>query len=173
MLAATMGKERMRWRAPLALAVVLALLCGPTGCVRRRLTIRSNPPGALVFIDNQEIGFTPVSTPYTYYGTREIKLIKDGFETLTVKQNFKAPWYEVPPVDFVSENFAPGETRDERMLDFQLVPQQIVPTERLLDRAQSLRSNVQQGTLAPTVLSPPAGGLLPPGAVPSQPVFSP
>jgi hypothetical protein len=171
MLASALGKSRLHWRAPLAMALALVLLCGPTGCVRRRLTVRSNPPGALVFIDNQEIGFTPVSTPYTYYGTREIKLVKDGFETLTVKQNFKAPWYEVTPVDFVSENFWPGETRDERMLDFQLVPQQIVPTERLLERAQGLRSNVQQGTLAPTVMPAPAGGLLPPGAVPGQPAF--
>ena len=27
------------------------------GCVRRRLTIRSSPPGALVYIDDQEIGY--------------------------------------------------------------------------------------------------------------------
>ena len=167
MLAATTGKEHKRWRAPLALLLALVVLCGPTGCVRRRLTIRSNPPGALVFIDDQEIGFTPVSTPYTYYGTRNIKLVRDGFETLTVKQNFKAPWYEVTPVDFVSENFWPGETRDERALDFQLVPQQIVPTERLLERAQGLRNNVQQGAVAPAVLPPPAGGIIPPGAAPA------
>ena len=122
------------------------------------MTIRSNPPGALVYIDNQEIGFTPVSTPFVYYGTRNIRLVKDGYETLSVKQNFKAPWYEIPPADFVTENFWPKELRDERMLDFQLVPQQIVPTEKLLERAQGLRGNVRQGTISPLLNQPPAGG---------------
>ena len=32
------------------------------GCVRRRMTVRSNPPGAVVFVDDQEIGTTPAST---------------------------------------------------------------------------------------------------------------
>jgi hypothetical protein len=113
------------------------------------MTIRSNPPGALVFIDDQEIGFTPVSTAYTYYGTRKIQLIKDGFETLTVKQTFAPPWYQVPPIDFVSENLWPRELRDERVLDFQLIPQQIVPTDILLERAEGLRGNARQGQITP------------------------
>lgn len=133
----------------LVLLATLVLLACQVGCVRRRLTIRSNPPGALVFIDDQEIGFTPVSTAYTYYGTRKIQIIKDGYETLTVKQKFSAPWYQVPPLDFFSENVWPREIRDERELDFQLVPQQIVPTEQLLERAESLRGNAQRGYITP------------------------
>lgn len=171
MLAARLGKRQSRWRAPLVLLLAGALVLGPSGCVRRRLTVRSNPPGALVFIDDQEIGFTPVSTPFTYYGTRNIKLVKDGFETLAVKQKFKTPWYEVPPVDFVTENFWPKELRDERTLDFQLVPQQIVPTDKLIERAQSMRGNVQQGTFAPAVLPAPAGRVVQPGVAPAGPAF--
>src|SRR4051812_10525790 len=40
--------------------------------VRRRLNVNSNPPGALVYVDNQQIGTTPCSVDFTYYGTREI-----------------------------------------------------------------------------------------------------
>lgn len=158
--ARTLGKS---WRVALVL-LGLALVATSSGCVRRRLTIRSNPPGALVYVDNQEIGFTPVSTPYVYYGTRNIRLVKDGYETLSVKQKFKAPLYEIPPIDFVSENLWPGELRDERTLDFQLVPQQIVPTERLLERAQGMRGNVQQGSITPLLNPAPAAGAAPAGA---------
>lgn len=150
--------------------MLVALLATSAGCVRRRLTIRSNPPGALVFVDNQEIGFTPVSTPYVYYGTRNIRLVKDGYETLSVKQNFKAPWYQIPPADFVTENFWPGEIRDERDLDFQLVPQQIVPTDRLVERAQGLRGNVQQGTITPLLGETPAGNAAPASTGPMNPL---
>ena len=120
-------------------AAVLIALCGSTGCVQRRFTIRSNPPGALVYIDDYQIGTTPVSTDFTYYGTRKIRLVKDGYETLTLLQPVPTPWYEWPGLDFVSENLVPGEIRDERILDYQMQPQVIVPQEQLLGRAEELR----------------------------------
>ena len=121
----------------------------PTGCVRRRMTIRSNPSGAVAFVDDQEIGVTPVSTPFTYYATRKVQLFHDGFETLTVKQPFPAPWYEIPPLDFFFENLWPFEIRDERILDFDLPPQQIVPNEKVIERAEMLRSTTRAGTITP------------------------
>jgi hypothetical protein len=133
------------------------------GCVERRLTLRSNPPGALVYVDDYEIGVTPVSTSFIYYGTRKIRLVKDGYETLTVMQSIPPPWYEYVPLDFVSENFVPGQIRDQRFLDFQLKPQMIVPTDQLLSRAQELRRGVHP---APGVAAP-AGGA--PGPVPVGP----
>jgi len=128
--------------------LLVCLMCVP-GCVRRRMTIRSNPIGASVFVDDQEVGTTPVSVDFTYYGTRKIQLIKDGYETLTVKQNFFAPWYQFPVIDFFSENVSPWEHRDEHQLDFQLTPQQILPVDRLVDRAQELRSSASQGYAVP------------------------
>ena len=59
------------------------------------MTVRSNPPGALVYVDDYQIGTTPVSTDFVYYGTRKIRLIKDGYDTLTVQQPFPVPWYEI------------------------------------------------------------------------------
>ncbi|NCY03200.1 MAG: PEGA domain-containing protein [Planctomycetia bacterium] len=78
--------------------LVAVLLVAATGCVQRRMTIRSNPPGALVYVDDYQIGTTPVSTDFIYYGTRKIRLVKDGYETLTVRQPFPIPWYEVFPL---------------------------------------------------------------------------
>jgi len=118
------------------------------GCVRRRMTVLSDPPGALVYVDDQELGVTPVSAAFTYYGTRKIQLIKDGYETLTVKQTFSAPWYEIPPLDFFSENLWPQEKRDEQLVNFQLQPLQLLPNEKLLERAEGIRGGARQGYAA-------------------------
>jgi hypothetical protein len=131
------------------LFLILAILIVGSGCVRRRLTIRSNPAGATAFVDDQPIGVTPVSTPFTYYGTRKIQLFKDGFETLTVKQPIRAPWYQVPPLDFFAENLWPREVRDERIVEFSMQPRQIVPNQELLQRAENLRATTRQGLATP------------------------
>ena len=90
------------------------------GCVHRRMTITSDPHDATVYIDNQEIGKTPVSHDFTYYGTRSFRLEKDGYETVNELRDIKAPWYQIPPLDFFSDNFAGREIRDHRCLSFQL-----------------------------------------------------
>jgi hypothetical protein len=120
------------------------------GCLRRRMLVRSNPPGAMVYVDNQQIGMTPCSTDFIYYGTREIRLVKPGYETLTVDQPIPAPWYEIPPLDFVSENMVPREIQDYRTLAYNLTPQAIVPTNQLLGRAQQLRQATNQTAGLPT-----------------------
>ena len=146
---------------------LLLSLAGSPGCVQRRLTIRSNPPGALVMIDNHNIGITPCSTDYTYYGKRNIQLIRDGYETLNDSRWILPPWYEIPPLDVVSENAIPYELRDERIIDYQLMPQKVVPTQQLLGRAENLRQTTHLESVAPTASPRPFSGLFPaPSAAP-------
>jgi hypothetical protein len=135
----------------LLLILIASSLSLGSGCVRRRLTVRTAPAGATLYVDDQPIGETPVSTPFTYYGTRKIQIVKDNFETLTVKQVFNPPWYQYPVIDFIAENLWPWEIRDERVVDFQMIPQQIVPTERLLENGQQLRDSAAQGAITPGV----------------------
>ena|SRR5436190_2500136 len=130
-------------------ACMIASCMVTTGCVRRRLTVRTNPPGAQVFVDDQEIGTTPCSAAFVYYGTRKITLMKDGYRTETIFQKIPPPWYELPPLDFLVENVVPLEQRDERIVDVQLVPEELVPQQKLLDRAQSLRDSARTGTVIP------------------------
>lgn len=150
----------LRWVVAMGLS---AVCLGPAGCVQRRMLIRSNPPGATVYVDDYEIGTTPVAAGFTYYGTRKIRLVKDGYETLTVQQPMSPPWYEIPPLDLVSENFVPGELRDFRNLSFNLRPQQLVPSSQLLGRAEQLRRSMPAG-------GPPAPSSI--GNVPPQPLPS-
>jgi hypothetical protein len=136
------------------------MLCAcNSGCVQRRMTVRSNPPGALVYVDDhpEPIGATPVSHDFIYYGTRKFRLVKDGYETLTVMQSIPPPWYEFVPLDFVAENFVPGQIKDPRCFDYQLKPQVVVPTEQLLSRAEDLRRGVH--ATAGIAATPAAGAI--------------
>jgi hypothetical protein len=152
-----LSADRLLPRAALALAL-LALIAAP-GCVRRRLLVRSNPPGAMVYVDNQPIGTTPCATSFTYYGTREIKLVKPGYETLRVVQPIPPPWYQIPPIDFVAENAVPADINDYRTVTYTMSPQIIKPTDHLMAEAEQLRTATQQGAVVPAAAS--ASPLLP------------
>lgn len=138
-----MSKRNLRW---LTLMVCL-LTIGLTGCMQRRLIVRSQPEGAFVTIDNQPIGYTPLKVPFTYYGSRDIQLEKDGFKTIKVRERVRSPWYQKVPFSLVSDNFAGHEIRDERLLDFELEPRTQVQENLLLDRANDMRGNIERGTL--------------------------
>jgi hypothetical protein len=128
----------------------------------------------MVFVDNQQIGTTPCSVDFIYYGTREIRLVKPGYETLTVNQPIPMPWYQIPPIDFVSENLIPTNIQDHRTVAFDLQPQIIVPTEQLLDRANQLRQETQQGAVVPVSAAvPPPPRALPPTSPPPGPFVTP
>lgn len=128
--------------------VALLLLTAGAGCVSRRLMVQSNPPGALVLLEGKEVGYTPTAVDFTYYGTREITLIKDGYETLTVLQKVPTPWYQIPGVDFFSDNLLPYRIADRHSFSYSmnpLRPEDITPNSGVVDRAQMLRSESQMG----------------------------
>ncbi|HTK77432.1 MAG TPA: PEGA domain-containing protein [Gemmataceae bacterium] len=121
--------------------LVLAVCAGGlSGCVERRYVIESDPPGALVLVNNQPIGTTPVDGYFQWYGTYDFTLIKDGYETKTFKERLVAPWFEYPPIDFVSENVYPGKIEDVRRLRFCLTPIVQVPASDLMQQAEQLRN---------------------------------
>src|SRR5215813_6856566 len=154
--ALTFGALGRTLRLLLFAVTLLPTLASPAhAIVRRRLNVNSNPQGALVYVDNQQIGTTPCSVDFTYYGTREIRLIKAGFETLTVNQPIPAPWYQYTPFDFVAENLVTTKIRDNRTVNYNLAPQLVVPAQELIGRANQLRQDtLQYGAM-------PAGGALP------------
>jgi hypothetical protein len=155
----------------LQIALLIALVWPSSGCVRRRLNVRTNPPGALVYVDNQQIGTTPCSVDFTYYGTREIRLVKPGFETLTVNQPIPAPWWQYPGIDFVSENLIATKIRDNRTVTYNLAPQVVVPTQELVDRANQLRQDTLQFPVAQAAATAPV--IVAPGSTPIVPAPAP
>lgn len=151
-------------RQPLLLALLLiCLMTSFSGCVRRRLTVRTNPPGAMLYVDRQPIGMTPVSTRFTYYGTRHFEVIKDGYRTEKFLRRFNPPWYEWPGLAFVSETFWPFEQRDERIVDVQMSPDPVVPVEAVIASGQELRDQARLGV---AVTAPPPATTIPTTTVP-------
>src|SRR5688500_18580755 len=65
-------------------ALSVAGLTGPVGggCVVREMVIDSEPRGALVYLNDQEIGRTPLTKEFTWYGTYDAVVRLEGYETL-------------------------------------------------------------------------------------------
>lgn len=134
------ARTARRPRRLLPLCAAAVLLAG-VGCnsTHRRLTIDSQPRGALVMVDGERVGFTPASISYDYYATRRITLVKDGFETQSWLQPIKSPWWQLPPQEFVTDNLWPTQLEDRRVILRTLCPKTIAPTEDVLIRADDLR----------------------------------
>jgi hypothetical protein len=79
---------------------VTALAAG--GCLERTVTITSEPPGAVVRLNDVEVGRTPITTEFTYYGVYDVRLNREDSEPLAVEQRARAPIYEYPPFDLAA-----------------------------------------------------------------------
>src|SRR5690606_28424724 len=123
--------------------IPLLLVCSLSGCVSRRLTIRSDPPGALAELDGRRLGYTPVSVDFTYYATNEITLSQVGSAPRPVPQPVPPPWYQRFPPDFVSANFLLTHIPHRHDCAYRLQPKLLVSDEELLDRANLIRTQSQ------------------------------
>ena len=59
------------------LIAVALLFCGGCG-VERTLQIESDPPGALVTLNGNEVGRTPTRKEFVWYGTYDVQLRRRG-----------------------------------------------------------------------------------------------
>ncbi len=123
-------------------AILLIALIAPllsTACVRRTITITTEPPDARVFLNDQEIGHSKVTTDFLWYGDYDVAIRKEGYQTLQTNWDIQTPWYQVIPLDFFFEVFWPGELHDEHERHFVLEPQQLPTQAELIDRANETR----------------------------------
>ena len=121
----------------LALSTALILM---SGCVRRTITVTSDPPGALVYLNDLEVGRTPVETEFTYYGDYDVRLIHEGYEPLITVGKARAPLWDNVPLDLAAEAM-PGEPHADIHWHYELQPSDH-DTDRLLERADALRSDI-------------------------------
>lgn len=126
----------------LLLLIILTAVC-LSGCVEREMIITSEPSGALVFVSDYEVGRTPVTKSFLWYGDYEIRVSHQGYETLNTHRVLRAPWYETIPLDLLSAA-APWTYHDRRYLHFKLSKPKIVTDEQLLGRAAEMRGKNNQ-----------------------------
>lgn len=125
-------------------------LCGSmlSGCVDRRISITSEPPGAQVFLNDSDVGRTPVEVNFTYFGTYDVRLRKEGYEPLVTKANAKAPIHEWPGIDLL---FLPMPfTKETRIAwHFDMKPAETDPMGTV-QRAAELREMLEPVSTAET-----------------------
>ena len=116
------------------------LLTVHSGCVERTARIETDPPGAVVVINDEEVGVSPVKFSFLWYGDYDILLRKPGYETLKTNCRLDPPWYQWPPFDLVAETMIPNQIRDEHEPPtFVLEPAEPPTVAEVVERATELR----------------------------------
>jgi hypothetical protein len=120
--------------------LIMGLLLG--GCVERKLTINTEPTGAVVVLNDEEIGTSPVTTSFEWYGDYNVRISKEGFETLKTHRNLKGPWYDRFPFDFFAQIVNPKRIVDSYQWSFTLAPQTQPDRDELIRDAQKLKGQL-------------------------------
>ena len=124
----------------LILTGLLAAVVLPAGCVRRTMTIRTEPEGARVALNDEELGTSPVTVDFTWYGDYEVACRKDGYQTLQTHRRLNAPWYQIPMIDFFTEALWPFTIQDHQEMSFTLEPAaKDIDRKELIDKAKAFR----------------------------------
>lgn len=130
------------------LAGVLALLTfSGQGCLERTMLIESDPPGAAVTLNDVEVGRTPLETDFTYYGTYDVLLTKDGYEPLRLTKSAATPIWEYAPIDLAAtaipvtiRHTVPWKFKLQPSLERTLPPDELAKTT--IQRARALRDQL-------------------------------
>ena len=129
-------------RRPIVLCTVIAFAAG---CgVHRTLTINSDPSGALVYLNGLEVGRTPVQRDFVWYGTYDVELRKDGYQTLKTRGKVFAPWWQWVPFDFFAE-LVPFHLHDWKYLNYTLQPRSEVAADpdEMIRRAGEMQAMLE------------------------------
>ena len=112
------------------------------GCVERRLTVNTQPQGALVVLNDEEIGDSPVTVSFEWYGDYDVRISKEGFETLKTHRKLKRPWYDRFPFDFFAQLIIPKRIVDSCEWTFTLEEKKQISREKLIEDAEELKKQL-------------------------------
>ena len=116
------------------------LLAAAPGCVERTAKVQTNPAGALVIVNDEEVGVSPVKFNFVWYGDYDIMVRKPGYRTLKTRHRIDAPWYQWPPFDLIAETMIPAMITDEHVLPtLALEPAETPSIDEVVGRATELR----------------------------------
>lgn len=113
-----------------------------SGCVERKLTINTEPQGAIVILNDEEIGISPVTVSFNWYGDYNVTIRKEGFETLKTHRRLKGPWYDKFPFDFFAQILSPKRIVDSYEWTFELADKRQIGRGKLIQNAQQLKEQL-------------------------------
>ena len=112
----------------IACAALLGLLA--VSCATRRiLQVDTDPPGAVVRLDEEVIGTTPLEHDFTFYGQRRLTLYLPGHRSWSQQIQLKPPWYAYFPIDLFTQVLPPLGIDDREVFHVILVPDTGVRSE--------------------------------------------
>ena len=126
--------------APLVVGLTIIVIA--SGCVERQLTINTKPQGALVTLNDEEIGISPVTVSFNWYGAYDVRISKEGFETLKTHRRLKGPWYDNFPFDFFANCLYPKRIFDSYEWTFELKEKQEPERQKLIENARQLKQQL-------------------------------
>ncbi len=113
-----------------------------SGCVQRTIRITSEPSGALVWLNDREVGRTPVDVDFVHYGTYDVRLIKAGYEPLPTFGDAMPPLWDNVGLDLVAE-LIPAKFESHIEWHYVLLPAND-DRDDLLVRARELRATSKE-----------------------------
>ena len=123
---------------PSAIALAIAALVALTGCVRRTITITTEPEGVLVWLNEREVGRTPLDVDFDFYGTYDVRLELRGYEPMMTSGHANPPWWDNVGLDLIAE-LTPADL--ESHIEWHYVMQPVDgDREALIERAARLRA---------------------------------
>ncbi len=134
---------QMNKRIVLSLGVLIGAMT-LSGCVERRIVITSAPSGATVFLNDAEVGRTPVEVDFTYFGVYDVRLRKEGFEPLVTTAKASAPIHEWPGIDLLAM-MVPVTKKTRIEWHFELAPAD-ADESALFERATEMRAGFEAET---------------------------
>ena len=126
------------------LALLTLVLVTGSGCIQRTITVTSDPEGALVFLNDEEVGRTPLTVPFTFYGVYDVRLEKSGYKPLWTTAATKGPFWEAPGPDLIAEAIPGVKSKVEWHFEMEQIREdELYDTKALIERAEELRNRTR------------------------------
>lgn len=116
-----------------------------SGCVERELTILTDPSDAVVVLNDEQLGVSPVTVNFNWYGDYDVVLRKDGYETLKTHRELERPWYDKFPFDLFAQVLWPKRIEDSYTWSFTLEEKKAVDHDSLIETAMELKEQADSG----------------------------
>ena len=125
-------------------AILLCVAIAMCGCVDRKVTVTTSPPGAEVYIGGRFAGTSPATVEFTHYGKHTLLIRMVGYEPVKGELEVKRPLHQTPGLDFFSENVYPGTVTDEHSAHFDLTKAEVTSMEEAKQEFERARVDYQQ-----------------------------
>ncbi len=147
-------RHRVRaMRAGAAVLLAAGIVSGVTGCVERSITVRTMPAHGLVYLNDVEIGHSPCTTEFEWYGDYDVRLrAKKNIGTprdpryayyyLHTHRVTSRPWFQWYGVDLFAA-LLPVRFKDHKVWTFTLPRVGTATSDQLIQRARQLKARLE------------------------------